>query len=347
MDVIPTKQHILGPHSESDDSLPDITELLPKKRQNNRPEPSRPIAPSIPDETGRKLFSSQEALTSVNRSGQNSPNGLIRSRQYIQQNMSTTTEATAPRTASALSSNSNERRTAQSLAHVSRGPISSSPRTTNNSKESSNAVVLISSPLSSAESTRAPLHRAKFPSPNLVSTRSSVDKTSSLFPTDNYHEISDDNDEDLKTAIAASLADFHASQRALYIASSSPAPTVPKTSGAFKWPDELLSSSPPSSQTSVTRTAPVQNQKSIAATAVDTPSSQNSTQVRDDVRRILDALDDLAINSLKRKSEDEATPTKKKHSKAKKGSENNKAKKPRKYTSLTQEEKAIPPFIDI
>jgi crossover junction endonuclease EME1 len=158
-----------------------------------------------------------------------------------------------------------------------------------------------------------------------------------------YHEISDEEDEDLKAAIAASLADMDT--QPMYVAPR-PRPS------AFQDPTELWNSPPRAAATQVLApTIRVPPRMSNAAARQpspkfsEPPSGETSFRVRDDTRRLLSVLDDLTTNHLKRKNEETPSPPPpKKTSKTTKkpaATENLDDPKP-KRGRLTQEEKVLP-----
>jgi hypothetical protein len=193
-----------------------------------------------------------------------------------------------------------------------------------------------------------------------------------------YHEISDD-DEDLRAAILASqnsAENEYDEEEALKAAiAASLAEVTPKRqiqpqttmiptgkqsqvqlpSGAkaslFQSPDELfrpLPSSPPEVQVldvEVVETEVQVSQREIYREVQRAPRpSPPSRQVRQDTKRMLDALDDIALNALKRKNEDQETQSTSKSSK-KAGVENGENPRARKRAALTQEEKVDLEFI--
>lgn len=330
MDVL--SSDLYADHQGSDDSLPDLANAFGLKTNSNRANNALSTqrtqwtagedAPRIPS-------SLQDTLTRTNRSReQNGSDALARIRQiYLGQNIPQQTQAREI-------PNSNTTM-ARSGIHIDLDPISSSPsfQSVTAAKPSVNRAksfhaadsTMSSSPLPT--STRAPLHRTKT-FPTAVPTRP-MQEASNFRVSNIYHEISDD-DEDLRAAIAASLADCCTPQ---------PKPTQPalsRSSSVFQCPDDFFRSSPPLSQVSVRPAAPPSSQ--ISAKHSEPPSSGSSARIRDDTKRMFAALDDLTTNFLKRKNEDLPSQTKKKSAK-KTGSENTEAPKPKKRGALTQEEK--------
>jgi hypothetical protein len=173
------------------------------------------------------------------------------------------------------------------------------------------------------------------PGPRPALSRATTLPVTPTAPT--YHEISDD-DEDLCAAIAASLADMStpkpSQQDPSFVhpdslfRSSPPSPKprpIPSTT-AFRHPSKLLQSSPSAGQISVTASA------SQVARAV--PCSQgpdpHSSQIRDDTKRMLLALDEVTTNIIREKDDKGSAKLKKKASKRAKEDELESTPKPKK-----------------
>ena len=161
-----------------------------------------------------------------------------------------------------------------------------------------------------------------------------------------YGEISDDDD-DLRAAIAASLADM-----------STPKPAAPQTT-SYAQPDSMFRSSPPSpkprpirSTTSfihpedLLRSSPPPSRGSVAGStsqrsAHAAPSSQNSdppsSQIRDDTRRMLLALDEVTANIMREKHDPAAAKSKK--ASKRQTEEENEGTSKRKKRAISQREK--------
>jgi hypothetical protein len=152
------------------------------------------------------------------------------------------------------------------------------------------------------------------------STPPVVPQRPSLQQPDFYHEISDD-DEDLRAAIAASLASLETPK-------PTPATIVPmnRSTSTFQCPDEVFRSSPPPSQKSV-------RARSEAPYISRTIPPLN--QVRCDTQRLLDALDGITTKPV-----EAPTRTKKKPVAKNTRTENMEIPKPKKR-GLTQEQRVI------
>ena len=144
-----------------------------------------------------------------------------------------------------------------------------------------------------------------------------------------YGEISDDDD-DLRAAIAASLADMStpkpaAAQTTSYIqpdsmfrsSPPSPKPRPIRSTTSFIHPEDLLRSSPPANSGSV---AGPTSQMTAHAAPCSQSSDPPSSQIRDDTRRMLLALDEVTTNIV-RENHDKAAAKSKKPSKRQTGKE--------------------------
>jgi Ubiquitin interaction motif len=357
---------------DSDDILPDLATAMglkkPLNRTHNAQSTIQQTQRSSREGPTRIPSASQETLTRIDRLAE--PNGsdaLRRIKQmYLDQSMSQ-----QPQKQMNPTSNGNVTRSA---IQIDLDPISSSPplppfaavNAPVNRVRSFNAAGTITSrsPLTTTVA-RTPLHRATtFPS---ALPARPIQETSRV---NIYHEISDDDDEDLRAAIAASLANTSPRQTATF-PSVLPAGPVQETSNLniyheisddedlraavaasltdieskpsarppsrelslFECPDDFFRSSPPPSQVFVRPTAPPSSQMSSKYS--EPSSSASSVRVRDDTKRLLAALDDLTTNVLKRKNEDVPTQTKKKSVK-KIDLENVEATKPKRRGALTQ-----------
>jgi hypothetical protein len=188
------------------------------------------------------------------------------------------------------------------------------------------------------------------------------DLRAAILASQNSIENNYDEEEALKAAIAASLAEVtpkarippeaprrpvEAPRRPVPSQSQMRAPPRNKTT-VFQSPDEFFGpvpSSPPEVQVLEVELEDREvqvSQREIYRTVQREPrSSPPSSQIRHDTKRMLDALDDTALNALKRKNEEDSVQSKKKVSK-KAGVENAENPKPRKRAALTQEEKVHP-----
>jgi len=308
----------------SDDSLPDLATAFGLKSRCNRL--NKPT--NHPATTASSMT---ETLTRNTRPQQdNNSDSLARIRQI----MAKDTAPPTPSQRNPYSTTGVENRVPGEFQHLNLDPISSSSpasaaRPSTNRAKSFNfgGAALSSSPSTGTPPVRAPIHRANtFPSAIPVN------------PPRIYHEISDDEDEDLKAAIAASLADMNT--QALPVATRQ---------STFIDPTEVWNSSPPELATQVLQPAiPTSTRMSIPPPSETTGrvseplSSQNSSRVRDDTKRLLSALDDLTTNHLKRKNE-ETPPPSKKTSKTKKPATENIEPPKTKRGRLTQEQKVLLP----
>ena len=154
-----------------------------------------------------------------------------------------------------------------------------------------------------------------------------------------YRELSDDDD-DLRAAITASLADTStpkpaAPQTASYIqpdsifrsSPPSPKPRLIRSTTAFLHPEELLRSSPPASQGCVAGST---SQTSARAAPCNQSSDPPSSQIRDDTRRMLLALDEVTTNIIREKDDKATAKSKKKVSKRQTEEESESTAKPKK-----------------
>jgi len=346
MDVLPSELYS-GERYDSDDSLPDVAQAFGlktryKKRKKTPPSVTRNRA----GYRDRILVSSQETMMRMNRDiAEYTPSDtLSQAKQYVERDISRVVEDTLTGVDHVAIGNRKNGAPAPSRIEIDLDPISSSspfpslPRVkaTPNRTKSFNSVepILSSSPLPAVQPIRTPLRRAStFHSIDPV-TPSLIRQLPRFNQTNAFHEISDEDDDDLKAAIAASLAGFQSPV-------PKPAPVVPSkpSTSAFQCPDVVFRSSPPSSQASLTLQEVIQPRPSPPVQPV-THATPPSSHVREDTRQMLAALDDLTTNILKRKpvAEEAPPPTKKKSTKAA-GTENTDNSKARKRGPLTQEEK--------
>lgn len=327
MDILPSD--LYADPQGSDDSLPDLSTAFGLKTNHNRPSRLQPSAsPTTRDDEQNTPSSSQEMFRRINRTTDQATDALARIRQiYLDSSIPQQTR---------LPTTSTDSNTARQHIQIDLDPISSSPiRSTRGPVDLAKTVTappkILSRPPLPTLGARTPLHRVQtFPAVNPA--RPSLQEKSRVNSLNIYHEISDD-DEDLRAAIAASLADFHTPRP------KSPPIAPERTSSVFLYPDEILRSSPPMSHVSAKHAPPPSSQ--LSAKGSEPPSSGSSARVRDDTRRMLMALDELTTNILKRKNEEVPTQAKKKSTAKKSGSENGDAAKPRKRAGLTQDEKVV------
>lgn len=322
MDVLSSDLYI--DHQSSDDSLPDLATAFGVKPRDKRLKPPASSARTIEP-------SAAETLTRNTRpEHDNNSDSLMRIRQIMATYNSPFTPPQRNPSAAAGAENCPPSRNRFDFDPISSSSPASMARPPTTRAKSFNATdaVLSNSPLTTNPPLRAPIHRANtFPSAAPVN------------PPRIYHEISDEEDEDLKAAIAVSLADMD----------TQPLP-VPMHLSSFQDPIELWNSSPPEPATQIVRpTIPISTRMSIppaSQTPVlvsEPPSSQTSSRVRDDTRRLLNVLDDLTTNHLKRKNEETPPPPKKTTIPTTKKpiNENMEQRKP-KRGRLTQEQKVLP-----
>ena len=309
MDVL--SSDLYSDYQSSDDSLPDISSAFGVKSTYNRKNESvssnRQMGPSA-----------AQTLSRNSRHQENNSDSLAGIRQMMEGRNSSPKQSQRDPFNSTRVANRAPSSTQFNFDPISSSnPPSAALAPTYRSK-SFNAPERLpsSSPLAAKPPIRAPIHRANtFPRAN------------SPNPPPIYHVISDDEDGDLKAAIAASLADMD----------TQPTPATTRPS-VFYDPSELWDSSPPEAATQVIPTTnlvpskPSRSPTPSSAQPLEPPSSQTSSHIRDDMRRLLSALDDLTTNHLKRKNEETPPPTKKP------GTENTDQPKP-KRGRLTQEEK--------
>lgn len=327
--------------SNSDDSLPDLATVVGLNAGYRRPNTTQSEEVLDKRDISRKEPpKGQENSTENNQTlPQNDSGALARIRQYIDRNISHPSEETQLRYSQTSVSNTIERTGSfQGVIEIDLDLIPSSPpfpafdlpKIPLNRAKSFNATnTILSSPPQTPLGTRSSMLRTNSYPANLPSA-----KPSAFNPTNVYYEISDD-DEDIRAAIAASLAD---------ISSPRPQQTPPQSSTAFRRPDELFRPSPPSSQSSINMMAPQGSQASQKYS--EPPSSQSpSKTVRDDTRRMLKELDDL---TFKPKNDEISTQREKKsNTKRKVAAENSNPLQPRKRATLTQEEKVYPFLIPL
>jgi hypothetical protein len=314
----------------SDDSLPDLSTAFGLKTNRDRSSRLQPSAsPSTRDDEQNIPSSSQEMFRRINRTRDQGADALARIRQiYLDGSIPRQTQS---------STTSTDPNTARQHIQIDLDPISSNPiRSTRHPVHAAKTFTpppkILSRPPLPTLGARTPLHRVQtFPAVNPA--RPSLQEKSRANSSNISYEISDDDDEDLRAAIAASLADLHTSRP------NSPSIAPARTSSVFLYPDEILSSSPPMSQVSLKHAPPPSSQ--LSAKDAEPPSSGSSARVRDDTRRMLMALDELTTNTLKRKNEEVPTQAKKKSTVKKSGPENSDAPKPRKRATLTQDEKVV------
>ena len=294
-----------------DDSLPDLATAVSKKWQAKATEQAshtpRNQENRAPDGIGRPRGKS---------AGTGTESMAINA--FIQQ---TTSSETLPRTATTTATSTFPSRT---RIQIDLDPISSSsprlPVPTSRPAYNRSATTQISSSPRLGPPVRTPLHRANtFPSnPYGTSPPNALDA----------YVIDDDDDEDLKAAIAASLADMQETQilatdkpstwtfryppsisgsppSSQALPAAKPAKAVAST---FQVPEDILRSTLPSSQS---RTPiPQKPTTSIVDDAPRStpPSSQN--RIREDTKRMLEAIENLTLPILKRKAESESTTKK-------------------------------------
>jgi hypothetical protein len=320
----------------SDDSFPDLAKAMGfKTNKIQRTQPSHStrntrnqenMAPTQNTSTRPTQFPSANAQFSL---------GVMQ--QYINQTLPQASQETLTRIApNRPPAVQNIRVTAQSRIEIDLDGISSSSpfpafdvgKPAANRAKSFNSVepILSSSPLPRVPPVRTPIQRA--------STFHSLDPIRSTPPVATgppranqlplYHEISDDDDEDLRAAIAASLADLETPK-----ARKASAAPMKRATSAFQCPDEAFRSSPPPSQKSV---------RARSEAPYIPRATPPSSQIRPDTRRLLDALDDITMNMFERKADEEPARPKKKASVRSTAAENTENPKPKKR-GLTQEQR--------
>ena len=322
MDVLSSDLYI--DHQSSDDSLPDLATAFGIKSTYNQPDKPTNWA----RQTGP---SSTETLTRNNRPQQdNNSDTLARIRQMMAKHNSPPPQLQRNPSNGTGTANRAQSHTQFNFDHISSSSPTSAARPPTNRAKSFNSAGPIpsGSPLVSNPPARAPIHRAStFPS------------AESFNPLPIYHEISDEDDEDLKAAIAASLADMDT--QPMYVA--------PRTS-VFQDPTELWDSPPRAAATQVvTPTIRVPSKtpnltvRQPSPKPSEPPSSQTLSRVRDDTRRLLSALDDLTTNHLKRKNEETPPPPNKTSTTTQKPTAKENLDQPKpKRGRLTQEQKVLP-----
>jgi len=346
MDVMPSDLYEHDRAFDSDDSIPDISAAfgLPARNKQTKPPQSNSTLDTRKDQTPSRRASQENRYPSIHSSPPHAGRLSFDRIQQLIQDFSSLPGDSPHRPAS----RGNPK--APIIIDID-GLDSSSPlppliplRNPINRAKSLNASHGSSSPAPRVPSVRTPLQRANtFPSENMQPTNDRI-----------YHDISDDDDKDLKATIAASLADFEASQ-------SQPAPAVRPIKEtpveeveiiSFEDPDSFWQLSPRPSQS---RREPSRSQTpSIPKPSISTPrpldncfrSSPPSSQaslVRDETRRM---LDEITRNVLKRKSSpiDDIPPQpKKKSTTTKKTTAADPSENPKpKRRALTQEEKVAP-----
>ena len=189
----------------SDDTLPDLATAFGLKTNHNPPSRLQPAASrTTRDDAQNTPSSSQEMLSRINRTTDQGADALARIRQiYLDSRIPQQTQSTSNPT---VGSNNAQQRIQIDLDPISSSPIPTKPPVNRAKSFIAPPPIPSSSPLANPI-TRTPLHRAQtFPAVN--PPRPSLQKNSSVNSSNIYHEISDDDDEDLRAAIAASLADF-------------------------------------------------------------------------------------------------------------------------------------------
>lgn len=336
MDVMSSDPYEEG--GNSDDSFPDIAQafgLKPNKIQ--RTQSSHSNRNTVNQENRMPV---QNASTRKNQALSNSTqSSLALMQQYMDQTLPRASQEALTRLPQnrPTTVQTTTRVTAQSRIEIDLDGISSSSpfpsfnmaKPASNRAQSFNSVepILSSSPLPRVPLVRTPIQRA--------STFHSLDPIRSTPPVTErprsnqpplYHEISDD-DEDLRAAIAASLADLETPK-----AKATSTASMKRTTSAFQCPDEAFRSSPPPGQKSV---------RARSEAPYIPRATPPSSQVRQDTRSLLDALDDITMNILERDPDEEPARTKKKTSVRNTATENTENPKPKKR-GLTQEQRVIP-----
>src|SRR5579862_8565155 len=303
MDVLSSDLYGHDRFYESDDSLPDIAVALGVTRKQPQGKPPQQVAARNGriDQTQHRRASQEnrlpsshsspaqnDALTRLRRMGKGSPSTIQPSRHNSK--ISITSKALGTSQAPIIIDLDSISSTSPvSLKTPARNPI--------NRAKSLNSTPVLSSPAPRV-SVRTPLHRANtFPSENIQLANNPV-----------HHELSDD--EDLKLAIAASLADFEASQ-VKQVPVIRPAKEVEILS-IFDNLDDLWISNPaptrneaPPSQSRPTEASSMSTLRPVESEICSSPLSQPSL-IRDDTRRL---LDEITRNVLKRKSTPDEIPT--------------------------------------
>ena len=338
MDVM--SSDIYGGDGNSDDSFPEMAEALGLKRKKiQQTQAFLPNNRGTANQENRIPAMSQETSSRTNRvPPDTSPYSIALMQRYMDQTLPRASQATLTRTAPARPNVLKETRVpASSRIEIDLDAISSSSpfpsfnqaKPAANRAKSFNSVepILSSSPLPRVPPVRTPLNRAStFHSMDHIhSTPPVVPQPPSFQQPDFYHEISDD-DEDLRAAIAASLASLETPK-------PTPATIVPmnRSTSTFQCPDEVFRSSPPPSQ----KSARARSEAPYIPRA--TPPSN---QVRHDTQRLLDALDHITTNVLEREPVEAPTRSKKKPIAKITGTETTEIPKPKKR-GLTQEQRVI------
>jgi hypothetical protein len=339
MDVM--SSDLYGGDGNSDDSFPEMAEALglkPNKVQHTQG--FHPNNRSTANQENRLPVMSQETSSRTNRvPADTSPYSMALMQQYMDQTLPRASQMTLTRTAPTRPNVVEKTRgTAPSRIEINLDAISSSSpfptfnlaKPAANRAKSFNSVepILSSSPLPRVPPVCTPLNRAStFHSMDPIHSTPPVIPQWPSFqpPPDFYHEISDD-DEDLRAAIAASLADLETPK-------PKPAAIVPmeRSMSAFQCPDEVFRSSPPPSQKSV---------RARSEAPYIPRATPPSNQVRLETQRLLDALDDITMNVLEREPVEAPTRPKKNPAAKNTGTENMENPKPKKR-GLTQEQRVI------
>jgi hypothetical protein len=285
---------LLNDDFSSDDDFPDLVAAFGL----NKPSLREDIYNASSRDARKPSNLSQENVSPKNSfpAGRSSTDALTRVGQLLQETSSSTTRQ---RRTSKASSNSRGNVTSNELVVIDLDPISSSSpfRSIPAPKPSFTRTQSLNLPSTSREAaafratTREPLSRASsFHNADTTSRR-----TAGTLDRAPIYEISDDDDPDIRAAIAASLADMEKSNSPIVPPTPSAAPSArPLQYSRSESPKtlDLTHSSPSPSQTQTDRR---QSQR----------SSQASMPITDDTRRnVLAILDNFTRTVMKRKSEE-------------------------------------------
>lgn len=339
------------PSDDDDDDFPDLASIIGMSAKNRKglsqPQPQPRLED---DENSFQHFASQPAHTETPLRDSNRKDPLSRIRQYREHHEREEIDPKFNQHRPVPKPNNSQRTVIDlDLEDDLPSPV---PMVGNRSR-SFNSIPdpTFSSP--SVPLNRPPLQRINtFPSSE--QRRSTLQEREPFNPA-NIQDFSDD-EEALRAAIAASLADMGGPQSSGYHAPPNPPPPKPppvppvqrkpaKNLSAFVCPDTLFQSSPSTSPAGTPKLKVSQVTQSAAEplrSKVNTTSSRPVPVVRDDTRRLLEELEKVTTKPRKKRGSDESPEPKKKKA-AKKQDENlpdnGEAPKPKSRSRLTQEEK--------
>ena len=347
---MPSEIYPGGFPSDDDDDFPDHASIIGMSAKNRKSASQRQPQPRLEDdENSFQHFASQPAYTETPVRDSNRKDPLSRIRQYREDHEREEIDPKFNRHRPLPEPNNSQRTIIDlDLEDDLPSPI---PIVGNRSR-SFNSIPdpTFSSP--SVPPNRPPLQRINtFPSSE--QRRSTLQEREPFNPAI-IQDFSDD-DEALRAAIAASLADMGGPQSSNYPAPPNPplpklvpVPPVqrkPAKTSAFVSPDTLFQSSPSTSPAGTPKLKASQVAQSAAEplrSKVNTTSSRPVPVVRDDTRRLLEELEKVTTKPRKKRGSDESPEPKKKKA-AKKQDENlpgtGEAPKPKSRSRLTQEEK--------